>query len=172
MTANIEIEEVKDLKDFIRATPNSHLVLDSLGGMPGAPDGGRPWCTTAVALAEGRVVGVVRGHKAKTSPIDPDSYSFGYDDLAARARDTWFIEALVADRDWEGQGIGALLLDEAESLGRVAGAAGLSTIVGSFAEDLVRLFEAEGFSIRGRATGTYSIGIGVEWLLLVRETVH
>lgn len=172
MTGNVYIEEVKDLRAFIRATPNSQLVLDSLGGMPGAPDGGRPWCTTTVALAEGRVVGVVRGHKAEASSIDPESCSFGYDDLAARTMDTWFIEALAADRDCEGQGIEALLLDEAESLAGLAGASGLSTIIGSFAAELVRVFEAEGFSIRGRATGTYSIGIGVEWLLLVRETVH
>lgn len=172
MTGNIDIEEVKDLKAFIRATPNSQLVLDSLGGMPGAPDGGRPWCTTAVALAAGRVVGVVRGHKVETSSIDSKSHSFGYDNLAARAIDTWFIEALAADRDWKDQGIEALLLDEAVSLARHAGASGLSTIIGSFAAELVRLFEAESFSIRGRATGTYSTGIGVEWLLLVRETVH
>lgn len=115
---------------------------------------------------------MLRGHRVVAEATNPSSFSFGYDDLKGRVAGYWFIEALVADGDWKDQGIEARLLGEAEGMAQRAGAVGLSTIIGSFAAELIGFFKTEGFTVRGEAEGAYSIGIGVRWLLLGRETVH
>ena len=67
-----------------------------------------------------------------------------------------YLEALVTDRELAGQGIGTLLVDDAERLGRAAGARVLRSDCWAEAEGLVRWYERLGFQRDGvKLVGTW-----------------
>lgn len=145
--------------------------------MPGMPDGQRGWPTIAVALADEAVIGMVFGAPSGKQAFDRSAaYPFymTLDSLEAQASGLWMIRGLGVVGEWSGRGVEKLLLKHAEFLAQSAGVAGLATIIGQVGRgpELIAFFEAEGFTVRAKGDGAYSVGIGGTWVLLVRETVH
>jgi GNAT superfamily N-acetyltransferase len=119
------------------------------------------------------VAGALAGKEARHSAGAFDFYRT-LDGLVAEVAGTWLISGLGVVRDLSGQGIEQRLLEYADVLAHKDGAEGLSTIIGQVGAgvDLIRFFSEQGFAVRAEAEGTYSLGIGVKWVLLERRAVH
>jgi ribosomal protein S18 acetylase RimI-like enzyme len=112
--------------------------------------GGFSWRNAVVAEISGEVAAGLVGY-----PLD-DPYDLGVlaetpplvqplVKLEARAPGSWYVNVLATFPEFRGRGIGAKLLEIAESNGREAGAPALSVIVGSWNETAARLYRRAGY---------------------------
>jgi ribosomal protein S18 acetylase RimI-like enzyme len=117
--------------------------------------GGFSWRNAVVAEIGGEVAACLVGYRLA------DPYDLGaltdmpplvqpLVKLEARAPGSWYVNVLATLTEFRRLGIGAKLLDIAESKGREAGAPSLSVIVGSWNETATRLYRRTGYA--GRAS--------------------
>lgn len=90
--------------------------------------------------------------------------------LEAEAPDHWYINVVSVFPEFRGQGLGTRLLQEAETLGRPEGPAGMAIIVSAENRGAIRLYERVGFAVAGRQPMVPYPGheTGGEWLLLTK----
>ncbi len=113
--------------------------------------GGFSWRNAVVAEIGGEIAGGLVGYR-----LD-DPYDLGalagippivqpLVKLEARAPGSWYVNVLATFPEFRGRGIGAKLLEIAESKGDEVGAPALSVIVGSWNETAARLYRRAGYA--------------------------
>jgi ribosomal protein S18 acetylase RimI-like enzyme len=90
--------------------------------------------------------------------------------LEAEAPGHWYVNVVSVFPEFRGQGLGTLLLAEAERIGRPVAPEGLAIIVSAANTGAVRLYQRVGFTVTGRRPMVPYPGheTGGEWLLLTK----
>lgn len=161
--------------DFRHPLPN--CAWDNGMSMPGTGGGDRSSSSVSWAEANGQAVGMLTGRGVPGEAIRPRTFTRidrgVLADIQALAVGTWLIQGFGIDPHWRGKGVEQALLDEATRWAESAGLAGLSTVIGRMAPDLIDWFEDEGFVAYAECGGAYgTVAVPVTWVLLVRETLH
>ena len=113
--------------------------------------GGFSWKNAVVAEVNGEIAASLVGYR-----LD-DPYDLGtlaempetvqpLVKLEAKAPGSWYVNVLATFPEFRGRGIGAKLLEIAESKGSEAGAPAMSVIVGSWNETAMRLYRRAGYA--------------------------
>jgi ribosomal protein S18 acetylase RimI-like enzyme len=90
--------------------------------------------------------------------------------LESQAPGSWYVNVLATFPEFRGRGIGAELLEVAESLGRKTGARAMSVIVGSWNEGAMRLYERKGYTPAAseRAVLPVDFAHKGDWVLMIK----
>jgi ribosomal protein S18 acetylase RimI-like enzyme len=91
--------------------------------------------------------------------------------LEAQAPGSWYVNVLATFREFRGQGIGTKLLKIADAMGREAGAAAMSVIVGSWNDGAARLYARAGYreAARERAVLPADFAQEGDWVLMIKS---
>lgn len=101
-----------------------------------------------VAECRGLLVGAVSGYllpPAADAPAPAVDLVAGLSELKAIAEGTWYIAAVALYPEFQGQGLGAALVAEAEAMARAAGQARVTLLVNSFNPRAEALYRKLGF---------------------------
>lgn len=90
--------------------------------------------------------------------------------LEAQAPGSWYVNVLATFPEFRGQGIGAELLDIADTKGRQAGAHAMSVIVASWNEGAARLYARAGYkdAAREKAVAPADFPHQGDWILMTK----
>jgi ribosomal protein S18 acetylase RimI-like enzyme len=136
-------------------------------------EGGFSYRHATLAETNGEVAALLLGYRL------PDPYDAG--DLAAvsamvrplvelesRAPGSWYVNALAVFPEYRGNGLGTLLLGEAERIAKSTGAPALSIIVADQNEGAKRLYARTGYQTAARRAVVAFPGFahGGDWLLM------
>ncbi len=82
----------------------------------------------------------------------------------------WYVNVVAVYPEYRGRGLGTLLLDHADTLGREAGCDGTAIIVASGNAGANRLYERQGYRTVARRPAPDYLGgrAGQEWILLAK----
>lgn len=91
--------------------------------------------------------------------------------LESKAPGSWYINILATFPEFRGQGLGAKLLEIADTKGRETGAPAMSVIVGSWNEGAARLYARAGYKeiARERAVLPPSLAHEGDWVLMIKS---
>lgn len=137
---------------------------------------GLNWRNASIAESDGEVVGLLLGYPEPEimppMPEDLPNFLVPIVELEWLSAGHWFISMLAVHTPWRGQGIGAKLLDLAETKRAEAGSRGLTLIAEDANVRARQLYEREGFAVsatrpmRKLPDGTTP---GKDWLLMVKD---
>lgn len=100
-----------------------------------------PECLVRAMWLNGSAVGLL-------AMLRPSAYPAA-EDIVIR-RDAAYVWRLMVDKDFQGQGLGTLALDEASRIAIEWGYCGLSLTVGSGPRSAIPFYERYGFTLTGR----------------------
>lgn len=91
--------------------------------------------------------------------------------LEAKAPGSWYVNVLATFPEFRGQGIGAKLLEIADTKGRETGSPAMSVIVGSWNEGAARLYGRAGYAEIARDRAVLPPGLHPEgdWVLMLKS---
>lgn len=141
-------------------------------------EGGFSHRRATIAERSGEVAGLLLGYRLD-DPYDTGDLAALPDlirplvELEAEAPGSWYVNALAVFPQFRGQGLGSLLLAEAERLAQAAGAHELSLIVASENEGAKRLYLRCGYRARERRplVPFPGLGHGGDWVLMTKPVV-
>jgi ribosomal protein S18 acetylase RimI-like enzyme len=138
-------------------------------------DGSFSWRNAAVAEIGGRVAASVIGYPLPDEPEPIDHATtppmfVPLQELENRASGTWYVNVLAAYPEFRGQGLGTVLLAEAEVQAARIGSRGLSIIVSDDNVGARRLYERCGYVERASLPMVKDdwVNAGENWVLLVK----
>ena len=119
----------------------------------------------------GRIAGAFNGYvipEPSVAATPPPAVVRELNELKAMAVGTWYISAAALYPEYQGQGLGKSLLDEAAARALAAGYARLTLMVGSFNSNAHRLYLRCGFQEQARRPFTAFPGSDApgEWILM------
>jgi ribosomal protein S18 acetylase RimI-like enzyme len=141
-----------------------------------AKRGGFSYRNTIVAETAGEIAASLVGYRLD----DPHDLT-GLDEmpefvrpllrLESQARGSWYVNVLATFLEFRGRGIGAKLLEVAESIGRKTGARAVSVIVGSWNEGAMRLYKRKGYTPAAseRAVLPLDFAHKGNWVLMIKK---
>ncbi|NIC06577.1 GNAT family N-acetyltransferase [Billgrantia bachuensis] len=159
------------------ADPGEEVMAFGIRRVAGT-ESGFSYTNAHVAECDGVIAGMLLGYRI------PDPYEIGpLDEIPAVVRPlvemealvpgSWYVNAVATDSAHRGQGVGRILMEEAERLAAEARAATLSLIVAEQNAAALQLYEKLGYQIQARRpivqfprcphTG--------DWILMIKETV-
>lgn len=137
-------------------------------------EGGFSYLNSHVAELGGEVAGALVSylleHREDEDLSDISPLVRGLIDLEREVDGYWYVNVLGVYPEFRRQGLGKLLLDHADKLGRKAGAKGMAIIVVSGNAAARRLYERQGYrEVTKMAAPDYPGGrTAQEWLLLAK----
>jgi ribosomal protein S18 acetylase RimI-like enzyme len=134
------------------------------------------WRNATLAESEGEIAGLLLGYREADppKPPPPNLPEFGrpFNELRTTMPGAWYVSMISVHLRWRGRGIGARLMEVAETKRVETKARGMSLIVEDINTRARRLYERFGFSVRGkRPMIPFPDGgpNGEDWLLMAKD---
>ncbi|MDB5505792.1 MAG: putative acetyltransferase [Devosia sp.] len=134
------------------------------------------WRNATMAESDGEIAGMLLGYREPETmppmPVGLPAFLVPIVELERLATSRWFISMLAVHLDWRSKGIGAQLLDLAETKRAETQGRGLALIVEDANLGARKLYERRGFAVEtSRPMRRYPDGTapGQDWLLMVKD---